>query len=249
MVFGLDLFKAFFAGYENQYVLIGGAACDVLFEYNDLTFRSTKDIDVVLIVEALTPEFGERFWEFIMNGHYSNKSMTSNSPRFYRFEKPIDNTYPRMIELFCRSDFELKEAKGITPIHFADDVSSLSAILLDKDYYQLLLRGKTIVDNISVLKPECLILFKMKAFLDMRFRHENGEESLTKHIKKHKKDILRLTAELMLTRVEEIPESIMKEINEFVDLLLEEPFDANLLREYGLRNDDVVEKLKTVYSL
>ena len=39
-----------------------------------------------------------------------------------------------MIELFCRSDFKLKDAKGITPIHIDDEVSSLSAILLNDDY-------------------------------------------------------------------------------------------------------------------
>ena len=47
-----------------------------------------------------------------------------------------------MIELFCRSDFKLKNAKGITPIHIDDEVSSLSAILLNDDYYKALLNGK-----------------------------------------------------------------------------------------------------------
>ena len=41
-----------------------------------------------------------------------------------------------MIELFCRSDFKLKDAKGIIPIHIDDEVSSLSAILLNDDYYK-----------------------------------------------------------------------------------------------------------------
>jgi hypothetical protein len=29
---GLERFRAHFAGYENNYVLIGGAACDVLMD-------------------------------------------------------------------------------------------------------------------------------------------------------------------------------------------------------------------------
>lgn len=32
MVKGLDTFQKYFADYEEQYVLIGGAACDILFE-------------------------------------------------------------------------------------------------------------------------------------------------------------------------------------------------------------------------
>lgn len=35
MVKGLDTFRNHFAGYEEQYVLIGGAACDIVFESND----------------------------------------------------------------------------------------------------------------------------------------------------------------------------------------------------------------------
>ena len=58
MVKGLDTFQKYFADYEEQYVLIGGAACDILFESNEVNFRATRDLDMVLIVEALTPEFG-----------------------------------------------------------------------------------------------------------------------------------------------------------------------------------------------
>lgn len=43
MVKGLDTFRNHFAGYEEQYVLIGGAACDIVFESNDASFRATRD--------------------------------------------------------------------------------------------------------------------------------------------------------------------------------------------------------------
>ena len=74
MVKGLDTFQKYFADYEEQYVLIGGAACDILFESNEVNFRATRDLDMVLIVEALTPEFGEKFWRFIVDGKYRNKA-------------------------------------------------------------------------------------------------------------------------------------------------------------------------------
>ncbi len=56
MVKGLDTFRNFFKGFEEQYVLIGGAACDILFASNEGQFGATRDLDMVLIVEALTPE-------------------------------------------------------------------------------------------------------------------------------------------------------------------------------------------------
>lgn len=84
MVKGLDTFQKYFADYEEQYVLIGGAACDILFESNEVNFRATRDLDMVLIVEALTPEFGEKFWEFIADGKYRNKATNGSNPQFYR---------------------------------------------------------------------------------------------------------------------------------------------------------------------
>ena len=55
---GLKVFKEYFRDYTQQYVLIGGAACDIIFEEQATAFRATKDLDIVLIVEALAPEFG-----------------------------------------------------------------------------------------------------------------------------------------------------------------------------------------------
>ena len=151
MVKGLDTFRKYFADYGEQYVLIGGAACDIVFESNEANFRATRDLDMVLIIEALTPEFGEKFWKFIVAGKYRNKATNGGKPQFYRFDKPEDDSFPKMIELFCRTDFELKEVEGITPIHIDDEISSLSAILLDDDYYKVLLEGKVVT-----LKPQNL---------------------------------------------------------------------------------------------
>ena len=66
MVIGFDSFQEWFYGYEDQYVIIGGTACDLLMSDEGLDFRATKDVDVVLIVEAITPAFGKRFWEYIV---------------------------------------------------------------------------------------------------------------------------------------------------------------------------------------
>ncbi|QFJ56010.1 hypothetical protein [Pseudobutyrivibrio xylanivorans] len=74
MVKGLETFRKYFEGDEDKYVLIGGAACDINFTNNEASFRATRDLDMVLIVEALTPEFGEKFWDFIDEGGYQNKA-------------------------------------------------------------------------------------------------------------------------------------------------------------------------------
>lgn len=248
MVKGLDTFRKYFADYESQQVLIGGVACDILFESNEVNFRATRDLDMVLIVEALTPEFGERLWKFIVDGKYRNKATNGENPQFYRFDKPEDDTFPKMIELFCRSDFELKNAKGITPIHIDDEISSLSAILLNDDYYKVLLSGKVIRTSLSVLRPEYIILFKAKAYLDLKMRSDSGEKVDSSDIKKHKKDVLRIAAELILEKVEDLPITVNDDIHSFIESLEQEPFDQNSLKRYGLKNEDVVNLLKQVFE-
>ena len=65
MVTGIDSFKEWFKGYEEQYAIIGGTACDILMTEEGLDFRATKDIDLVLIIEALDVNFGKKFWEYV----------------------------------------------------------------------------------------------------------------------------------------------------------------------------------------
>lgn len=65
MVNGLLTFQRHFADYRDAYLLIGGCACDIHFEGFDLPFRTTKDLDIVLCVEALNDDFLRAFWQFI----------------------------------------------------------------------------------------------------------------------------------------------------------------------------------------
>lgn len=52
MVKGLDLFTAHFTNHVDQFVLIGGAACDTLFDGAGVEFRATKDLDLSARVSA-----------------------------------------------------------------------------------------------------------------------------------------------------------------------------------------------------
>ena len=54
MVTGIERWKEYFNEYKDKYVLIGGAACNLLEEELDMNPRATKDLDLILVVEALT---------------------------------------------------------------------------------------------------------------------------------------------------------------------------------------------------
>lgn len=190
---GIDKFKERFAGHDGEYVLIGGGACDLLFGEAGQDFRATKDLDLVLLVEALTPEFGQVFWDFVKEGGYENRQKSSGKPQFYRFSKPEDPAFPAMLELFARTDVGLRDAEsGLMPIHIDDEVSSLSAILLDEEYYRLLVENRTSASGVAVLSVEGLIPFKAKAWLDLSARRAGGQAVDEKSVKKHRNDVCRL---------------------------------------------------------
>ena len=74
MVTGLNSFKECLSAYTEQYTIIGGTACDLLMTENGIDFRATKDVDMVLIVEALAAEFGAAFWNYIKEAGYEHKN-------------------------------------------------------------------------------------------------------------------------------------------------------------------------------
>lgn len=130
MVKGFQSFARWFQGYEKEYAIIGGTACDLLMSAEGLAFRATKDIDLVLILEALTPEFGERFWQYIVQAGYEHRNKRTGEPQFYRFSHPKSREYPFMIELFTRrtEKIRLPDEAVLTPLPLEGDVSSLSAL-------------------------------------------------------------------------------------------------------------------------
>ena len=99
-----------------------------------------------------------------------------------------------MIEIFSKNpDFIILEDDAVlTPLLIDDEISSLSAILLNEAYYELLKTGQKRVDGIPVLSPTCLIPFKAKAWLGLKERKLNGDQVDSKNIKKHKNDVCRL---------------------------------------------------------
>lgn len=141
MVKGIELFRTFFKDYSEKYILIGGAACDVHLSQAGLIFRATKDLDIVLVVELLEDEFVKRFWEFVKNGAYGTRQKSDGARKYYRFIKPAKDEYPFQLELFARNPdlLDLADDTHLTPIPVDKDLSSLSAILMNDDYYRFIL--------------------------------------------------------------------------------------------------------------
>jgi hypothetical protein len=248
MVHGLEKFKEYFGDYTNQYVFIGGTACDILMNELGVPFRATKDLDMVLIIEALDSSFGETFWKFVEDGGYENREKNEGKNQFYRFTEPRDSSFPKMIELFSKQpgNLKMKFNTGLTPIHIDESIVSLSAILLNDVYYDSLIRGKRTVDGYSLIEIETVILFKIKAWLDMKERKEAGEQFDTKNIKKHKNDVFRLLVNVSPTVRIETPEEIQSDIVQFIEKIRE---DQPNLKNLGIRGTSLDEMLKILKDI
>lgn len=233
MVHGIEIFKEKLGSFRGQYVLIGGTACDLHNDDAGLQFRSTKDIDMVLILEGMTREFLEAFFAFIRDGKYQNRCRSDNRPQFYRFSHPEHQEYPYMIELFSRSAEALpaspdKELGHLAHIPLDEELSSLSAILLNDDYYRLIRSGITDVEGLSTLAIPQLILLKAKAWLDNKKRREEGQQVHSEDITKHKKDVFRLIALLNENDCVEVPASVYKDFTSFIEAMKKEEISPTL---------------------
>ena len=241
MVTGIDKFREYFKDFTDNYIIIGGTACDIILDDAGFIPRATKDIDMILIVEALTPEFVKQFWSFIKRANYERKEKSEDERKYYRFLNPENKEFPMQVELFSRIPdlLDLKEESHLTPIPVDDDISSLSAILLNEGYYNYTIDHNTVEDNIHIANTEALICLKAKAFLDMTERKAKGEKVDKKHIRKHKGDVFRMATMLTSDNTFELPDTIKADIQNFADTVKNELPDKQMFKDLGIPNMNV----------
>lgn len=252
MVKGIDQFQAHFEDFNDRYVLIGGAACFLAMDEAGLDFRVTKDLDIVLCVEALDAEFAKAFWEFVKRGKYKNTQKSTGKKLFYRFYDPEDATFPYMLELFSRipDALKLSDDAHLTPIPVNEEQSSLSAILLDDSYYDFIHDSKIDIDGIPTVPPEIIVPLKARAWLDLTERRDAGKKVDGNDIKKHKNDVFRLFQVIDPDKRIALPEVIKGDMQRFIEAVTTEP--PPTLKPFGLggtKFEEIVKLLRNIYHL
>jgi hypothetical protein len=248
---GIDKFREHFTGHDEQYALIGGAACDLLFDEAGLPFRATKDLDIVLSVEVVDAKFATTFVQFLESGGYRAREKSDGDKEFFRFHQPVDKDYPFMIELFSRrpEGLVLSDHVGVTRVTVEEDIMSLSAILLDDDYYAAVKNSKTVIYGVSIIDESLLIPFKARAYLDLTERRAEGTGVKISDIKKHRNDVFRLLQLIPEDRRIELAPSLSDDLMRFVvsvendENLEPKSFGVDFTRAEGL------DLLKRAYGL
>jgi hypothetical protein len=254
MVVGLDTFKVFFKDYSDTYLIIGGTACDFLIENEGFVPRATDDIDMVLIIEALTPAFFVEFWKFIKLGEYTINQIQEEKRNCYRFCEPENKTFPKQIELFSKIP-DLIPHDGefhLTPIPTIEGVSNLSAILLNEDYYNYTIEHSFVKDDVHYANIEAIICLKAYAYLDNKKRKLEGQDVKQRDIDKHKYDIFRMVFLVSPETRFEVPEIITNNLHAFVDGIAGDLPTQDIFKQNGYGKPDVAklfEQLKTLFNL
>ena len=230
---GLEKFRESFEAYSENYVIIGGTACDIAMTGTAVRPRATHDIDMIVIVEKMTTDFADHFWHFVREGGYrpeKRKQSEGDNPRYelYRFVNGKPG-YPAMIELLSRHPGILGEPKGLTiePLPVDAETSSLSAIIMDDHFYFFTIDHSRVTNGIRHADPTALIALKSYAYLNLLQDKAKGKHVNSKDIKKHRSDVLKNVVIMEDSQVP-APESIVSCIKEFVASIKN---DWNILSE------------------
>ena len=104
MVGGLGKFREAFADFSDNFVIIGGTACDEVLSGTEMIPRATLDIDIVVIVENMTHDFAIAFWNFIREGGYrpGKRKNRDGTPKYVLYS--FDNGQPGFPIIFCNNE-------------------------------------------------------------------------------------------------------------------------------------------------
>jgi len=217
MVRGLDLFRERLRAHENSVILIGGAACDDWFARQSLQFRATQDLDIVLIIELIDAAALSALRDFIREGGYQSRFRSTGSPELYRFSQPTDERFPRELEFFSRNPSGYDLAPGdLVPISMEPGHHSLSSILLNEAYYDLIRTHHDTRDGLGICNATALIPLKAYAWLDLSRLKAEGQQIDSKKILKHRSDVFRLAATLPAEPGPTLPDEILRDLVTFM---------------------------------
>ena len=219
MVRGFDKFRQYFAPHADSFIVIGGTAMQLHGQDGGPMPRVTQDIDMLVIVERMSQSFTAAFHAFLREGQYdcymAKTPDGANRPRFYRFINPRNAAFPVRIELL--SSPELPSPDGMLYMSLPDEPDeSMSAIVLDRTYYDFARSNTTDIDSIPCLNRDALMVFKSVAYLNLMDEYERTGNRLRLHdTKKHRRDVLALAGSVPPGAVASVPAEIAERLRAF----------------------------------
>ncbi len=101
--------------------------------------------------------------------------------------------------------------------------------------------------NYPVIDNWCLILFKIRTWIDYTERQAEGETELSKQIKKHKNDIYRLS-QLLKPGIIEIPKSVQLDLMTFLEAMKDDSIQLKTLGITGTTKDTILQRISNAFT-
>lgn len=259
-VYGIERIREYLGAFKSNYVIIGGTATNINLDANDLMGRTTHDIDMIVVCEAMSAEYIQQFWEMIRAAGYQPGAIKTEDGfkrTFYRFDNPKDKSFPKYIELFCRVPDSVIVPDDIHLVHLSNEeyyLSSFSAIMMDDEYYHFAVSHSTELQGVQVLDKFALIALKTKAYISNFDRKASRGHVQQDDIDKHKKDVYRLSFILdeENDRIE-VSNGIKNDMRTFIDYIEKSSINTKSLAKHmgagELSQEELIIRLKKVFNL
>lgn len=130
-----------------------------------------------------------------------------------------------------------------------EEALSLSAILMDEDYYDFVRGGAHEVQGISVIGPEHLIPLKAKAWLDLSARRAAGEPVSSNDVRKHRNDVMRLFQLISPEASVALPARVRDDLAAFLDRAFDQDVDPKSVGVVGVTLEEMLSDLRRVYGV
>ena len=248
-IVGLEHFGNYFSDFKEDFIIIGGVATVIQLEQLGFDARVTKDIDMVIVSHPKS-DFTDKLTSYIQQGGYTIQYNKDGQYSFYRFFDPEEKAFPKQLELFAEN-FDLLDLlpnQHIIPIDKKEIIHNLSAILLDKNYYDMIVENIDILEGVPVANPAAIILLKAKAYREIGER--NGS---TREMKKHLNDILRLSVTLAGTHKGKLDGQIKTDIMSILEIIdtLDDSQIKNVMKGYdsSLKRQDIRNILQEFFGI
>ena len=127
---------------------------------------------------------------------------------------------------------------------------SLSAILLDPQYFEALQNGKRVENGVTILDQSILIPFKARAFLDLTGRRDKGDKIVKgDDIKKHRADVFRLSQLLPGNAVVQVSDPLREDVRSFLAAIeAEGTLDPKALN-IPMTREEAISFLRKAYGI
>ncbi len=157
--------------------------------------------------------------------------------------------YPFKLELSSRRpDFLSEETQQrIAPFPFDDQTSSLSAFIMDEDYYNFLNENRVLIETLPYASVDCLMVLKAKAWLSLSAKKKEVHVDQEK-VNKHKNDFFRLYL-YHSPGLLELSNVIQADMAEFLQRMEGENVDLKSLKMKQYDKAEILAQMRSFYGL